>query len=326
MLAALNTLIQLVLYGCACAGVVLLFDRLWLDVYQWIRRTYYGISHRQMLRVNEGFRTRKTTGMSWHAQFQEHLDILLKATLKNPGRESVARFLIFSVVGAVCAFALAFAVTHNVVFAGAVCLLVLLIPYCFLQIRRYHISIRNSYDIGVLINVIVPEYRKHHGSIMHTLKATVEELPAGPIRRAVARLTDRLTDHITAEEARRALDRFVKELGTSWAAQIANDIEHAVVDGVDVEYSLALLHKEFTEIEEARKAQNIARLDNLLLACVPFFMWPGMMLLLYGSLSRNIFVYQFDNPVGFKWFILTLVCTFGSFLIGVIFYRPKQDV
>ncbi|WP_029421790.1 hypothetical protein [Alicyclobacillus macrosporangiidus] len=326
MLAALNTLIQLVLYGCACAGAVWLFDEVWRDVREGIRRAYYGIGHRQMLRVSEGFRANKTRQTPWYAGFGEHLDILLKSTLKNPGRESVSRFVMLSVMCGVVAFVLALLLVHNPGLPVVAGVLALATPYGLLQIRRYHLSIRNSYDIGVLITTIVPEYRKHRGSMLHALKSTVDALPPGPIRRSLARLTDRLTDHTTPDEARRALDRFTRELGTSWAAQIANDIEHAVVDGVDVEYSLALMHKEFQDIEDARKGQNLARLDSLLVACVPFFMWPVMMLLFYVYLTHKIFVYQFSNPVGFRWFILTLVCTFGSFLIGVIFYRPRQDI
>ncbi|WP_303800988.1 hypothetical protein [Alicyclobacillus macrosporangiidus] len=318
---------QLVLYGCACFGVVLLFDQVWGDLYRWMRRIYYGIGHRQMLRVSEGFRSKKTSNKaSWSAAFQDHLDVLLKSTLKNPKRESVSRLVSGSIMLAAAMSVITFVVIHSLALAVVVCVLALVTPYSLLQIRRYHLGIRNSYDIGVLITTLVPEYRKQHGSMLHALNATVEALSAGPIRRALARLTDQLTDHRTAEEARRALDRFTRELGTSWAAQIALDIEHAVVDGVDVEYSLALMHREFQDIEDARKGQNLARLDSLLVACVPFFMWPAMMLLFYLYLSHNIFVYQFSNPIGFRWFILTLICTFGSFLIGVIFYRPKQDI
>ncbi|MCL6441885.1 MAG: hypothetical protein K6T83_00220 [Alicyclobacillus sp.] len=326
MFAALNTLIQIVLYGCACLGVFMLSGQVWRDVYRWIRHTYYGIGHRQMLRVSEGFRNRNKASTTWNARVYEHLDILLRSTLKNPSTQVVSRFLTLSIVGAAVVFAVPIVAIHNLSLAIVVALLALVTPYCLLHIRRHYISIQNSYDIGMLVTALVPEYRKHNGSMLHTLKATVEALPAGPIRRAVVRLTDQLTDHTTPEEARRALDRFTRELGTSWAAQIANDIEHAVVDGVDVEYSLDLMHREFIDVEETRKGQNLARIDSLLVACVPFVMWPIMMVLFYFYLSRNIFVYQFQTPTGFRWFVLTLICTLGSFLIGVIFYRPKQDI
>lgn len=324
MTAMLNTLIQIVLYTLACVGVFLLFGHVWRDVYAWMRHTYYGIGHRQMLRVSEGFRSSKKA--TTNDRVQEHLELLLRATLKKSSKPSVSRFVMGSVVGSAVVFLLALAGVHNLPLAAVTALLALVVPYGLLNIRRYHLGIQNSYDIGILIDILVPEYRKHHGSMLHALTAAVEYLPTGPLRRSVARLVDQLANHVTPVEARRAVDKFSKELGTSWAVQIANDIEHAIVDGVDVEFSLSLTHKEFKEIEDARKGQKFARLDSLLVACVPFVMWPGMMVLFYFYLSRNIFLYQFDTPASFRWFIITLIFTFGSFMVGIIFYRPKQDI
>ncbi|MCL6490086.1 MAG: hypothetical protein K6T76_14260 [Alicyclobacillus mali] len=326
MTSALNTLAQIVLYGVACAGLLWLFEQVWRDGWTWVKRTYYGIGHRQLLRVSEGFRTANRAQLPWWMGWQDHLDMLLKATLKHPHRDAVSRFIVGSVTAAVIVGVLTSAVTHHALYALIMFLLAVVTPYGVLHIRRYHLSIRNSYDIGTLLSVIVPEYRKQHGSMLHALQSTVEHLPQSPIRRAVARLTDKLTEYTTPDDARRALDRFVKELGTTWAAQLASDIEHALLDGVDVEYSLALLHKEFQEIEDARKAQNLARIDTLLISCVPFLMWPVMMVLFYLFVSRNIFQYQFATNTGFTWFLLTLIATLGSFIIGITFYKPKQDV
>ncbi|WP_304459037.1 hypothetical protein [Alicyclobacillus sendaiensis] len=326
MASALNTLAQIVMYGVACVGLLWLFEQVWRDGWKLVKRTYYGIGHRQLLRVSEGFRGSKTTQlprwMGWH----DHLETLIQATLKRPHRDAVSRFIVGSVTAAVVVGVLTSVVTHNPFYALVMFGLTVVAPYGILHIRRYHLSIRNSYDIGMLLSVIVPEYRKQHGSMLHALQSTVEHLPQSPIRRAVARLTDRLTEYTTPDDARRALDRFVKELGTSWAAQLASDIEHALLDGVDVEASLALLHKEFQEIEDARKSQNLARIDTLLISCVPFLMWPVMMVLFYLFVSRNIFQYQFATSTGFTWFLLTLIATLGSFIIGITFYKPKQDV
>lgn len=327
-MAALNTLIEMILYGLATTGVLMLFHHLWKDVYQWIRRTYYGVGHRQLLRVSAGFRSQRKAvqNLSWNVRVYNHLETLLYATLKPSKGSVVSKFWMTSATLAGVTLILSASVTRNLWFTGLSTVGMLFIPYGLLQIRRYHISIRNSYDIVGLMDVLVPEYRKKQGSMMHTLKATAEELPSGPIRRAVIRLADRLSDYTTPQDARSALERFVKELGTTWAVQLANDIEHAIVDGVDVEYSLSLMHDELKDIEDARKEQNLARMDSLMVAMVPFIMWPVMMVVFYLTLTRNILVYQLDTPSGFKWFVLTLVSTLGSFLIGLIFYKPKQDI
>ena len=326
--AALNTLIELLLYVAACTGAFLLFRGVWSDAWGWVRRTYYGVGHRQMLRVSEGFRTHKRNGKpeTIVTRIHDHLDMLLVSTLKQPSVYAVSRFVMGSVVAAGVLFAVLTAALHNLAFGGMTGLVVLFLPYAFLHVRRYHLSINNSYTIAALIDTLVPEYRKQNGSMIHALKATVDPLPKGALRRAVARLTDRLADHVTPEEARTALSRFTAQLGTTWAIQVANDIEHAVVDGVDVEYSLAMTHRELKDVEKARKGQKLARMDSLLVATLPFIMWPLLMGMFYASLTRNILYYQFFTPSGLRWAVLTLLCTLSGFVIGIVFYRPKQDI
>ena len=326
MSEALNTLIEGVLYGAIGVGAIWLFHQVWMEGLQWVRHTYIGMSHRRLLRVGEGFRRTNARPPTWATRGTEHLDILLKATRKKAGPQAVSQFLIGSGALGFLSGVFFFLAFHHGVVALGIGMVLVTVPYSWLRIRMVHLSIQNSYEIGTLIHTLVPEYRKQSGSMMHTLQATANTLAPGSIRRAVVRLADRLADHVAPEEARKALDAFAKELGTSWAVQLANDIEHAVVDGVDVEYSLALMHNEFMDIEDARKSLNLARLDSLLVAVMPFAMWPVMMFLFYVYLSRHILADQFDTPSGMEWFLITLICTFGSFLVGIIFYKPKQDI
>ncbi len=326
--AALNTLFELFFYIAACVGAYLLFQGVWSDARNWMRRTYYGVGHRQMLRVSEGFRANKRSGKPTTVltRIHDHLEMLLVSTRKKPSVYAVSRLVMGSMVTSGVVLALLTATLHNLGFGIMTALGVLFTPYAFLHVRRYHLSIHNSYTIAALIDTLVPEYRKQNGSMIHALKATVDQLPKGALRRAVARLTDRLADHVTPEEARTALSRFTAQLGTTWAIQVANDIEHAVVDGVDVEYSLAMTHRELKDVEKARKGQKLARMDSLLVATLPFIMWPLLMGMFYASLTRNILYYQFETPSGLRWAVLTLLCTLSGFVIGIVFYRPKQDI
>ena len=324
VITTLETLIQLMLYGAVASGVILLFHQVFIDLYGSLRKSYYGLSHRRLLRVNEGFRNgnKKTR----NDKFLEHVEILLKATMKKTGKQTAIRFIFGSVLASVLMFLLSFTATRDGFLAGLAAVFTLVSPYLLLQIRRYHLSVKNSYEIGTLINMIVPEYRKQQGSMIHALQETAKTLPTGAIRRAIVRLTDQLMDYPDPDGVRMALDRFTRELGTSWAAQIANDVEHAVVDGVDVELSLALMHKEFHDIESERKKTSNVRMDSLLVATSPFIVWPIMMVMFYNTVTRNIFVYQLETRVGFEWFLITLFSTLGSFLIGITFYKPKQDI
>ena len=324
MSRVINALILIVLYGAVAIGVVLLFQQVFADFYRTLRKSYFGLSHRRLLRVSEGFRNGKKK--TRNDKFLEHLELLLNATLKKTSVHTVRRFIVGSILAGMVMFLLSYSAMRDVLLAGWAAVFTVGTPYLFLQIRRYHLSVKNSYEIGTLINMIVPEYRKHQGSMIHTLQQTAKGLPKGPIRRAVVRLTDQLMDYPDAEGTRKALDRFTKELGTSWAAQIANDIEHAMVDGVNVELSLTLMHKEFHDIESERKKTSSVRMDSLLVATSPFVVWPIMMVVFYETVTRNIFIYQWGTKVGFEWFLITLFTTLGSFLIGITFYRPKQDI
>ncbi len=328
MFAALNTLIEILFYGLTFLGAFLLFHHIWADAFHHVKRMYYGFSNRQLLRISEGFRMQKKNkpAMTFMDKVHDHIEMLLHATLKHPSPRGVPRFLILSLSLGAVVFLLAFSAGLTILLAVFSGFVIMSVPYFALHIRYYHLSIQNSYSFGILLDALVPEYRKQHGSMMHALKAAIQQIPEGSMQRSLARLTDRLANYVTDYDVKTALRRFIAELGTSWSIQLANDIEHALLDGVNVEHSLTMTHKEFMDIEEVRKGQKLARLDSLLVAVVPFIVWPIMMFMFYVYLTRNIFYYQFGTPTGFEWFIITFICTFGSFLIGVIFYRPKQDL
>ncbi|GMA65652.1 hypothetical protein NZD89_28000 (plasmid) [Alicyclobacillus fastidiosus] len=327
MFPALDVLIRLILFTCAIVGAVMLFQGAWSGVYRGFRRAYYGANQRRMLRVSRGFGTQQSKASESYifSSITVHLENVLHATLKGK-LQTVSNFLLFSSSVAGVSFILFFVLIHRVGDALLPALLALFAPYLVLLVRRYHVGINNSYEIVESINILIPAYRREHKSMIHALSSTVEKLPPGPIRRAYGRLVDRLSDYETPEEARLALRRFVAQLGTTWAIQMANDIEHAIMDGVDVEYSLVAMHTEMQEIQDALKDQKLDRADSLLVAIVPFFFWPALMQFFYMRISHNIYYYQFDNPEGFRWFLITVVCTVGSFIIGLIFYKPKQDV
>ncbi|WP_436664460.1 hypothetical protein ACOALA_20720 (plasmid) [Alicyclobacillus acidoterrestris] len=327
MLEAVDALIRLILIACAVVGSVMLCQGAWAGVYHHVRRTYYGINQRRLFRVSQGFTTRQgqTEQPIWLVQIQTHLENVLQATLKGK-LQVVSNFVLFSFVVAGVTFVMFFVLSHRVEYALLPALLALFAPYLYLLVRRYHLGINNSYEIVESINILIPAYRRHHGSMIHALMSTIEQLPDGPIRRAYGRLVDRLSDYETSSDAREALRRFVAQLGTTWAIQLANDIEHAVLDGVNVEHSLVAMHTEMQLIQDALKDQKLDRADSLLVAVVPFFFWPALMEFFYLKLSHHIYYYQFGTPTGFRWFLFTVVCTVGSFIIGLIFYKPKQDV
>lgn len=327
MYQGLDTLIRLILLACAVVGAVLLCQGIWKSIYAGLRRAYYGANQRRILRVTRGFGP-NTQGeeTEWLVAIQIHLENLLQATIPGSKLQNVPNFVVLSGSVGFGTFLISYSVIHRLELALVPAVLALFTPYFVLLIRRYHLSINNSYEIVQTVTILLPAYRRADRSMKTALNLTLEQLPPGPIRRAFGRLIDRLSDYETPDEARRALQRFVSNLGTSWAVQIANDIEHALLDGIDVEKSLIGLNEEMREIQDALKAQKLDRSDSLMVSVAPFLIWPLLMQYFYLKLSDHIYYYQFDTPQGFRWFMYTLVCTVGSLLVGVIFYKPKQDI
>lgn len=325
----LNLALQGFWYALAVAGFLILFRSLRQDTIERLRRMYYGFGHRQLLRVHGGFQKRTLPDReqeTWLHGLNHHLETLIYTVRKRPKDPVVPRFLITSGSIGGLTFLFCLVGVQSFAFALMAGLLVTGLPYLWLQVRRYQIGVQNSYEISTLLDTLLAEYRKHDHSMMHALEATVKILPDRPIRRALFRLTDRLANYTTPEEARRALRRFSEEMSTTWALQLANDLEHAFLDQLDVEMSLAMTRKELQFIEDARKDEKWVSSDNLLIAIVPFLLWPLILAILQLKLSHHILYDQFATREGLRWFVLTLFATLGSFAIGIIFFRPKQDL
>ncbi|WP_258112150.1 hypothetical protein [Alicyclobacillus sp. SP_1] len=329
MMTLLSDALEAFWYLIALAGLLWLFSTLRSDVAERLRRLYYGFGHREWMRVHAGFQRLKTpaeTRTSRVYRIHDHLETLVHTVRKRPKPPVVQRFLVTSGALGGCAGVFGFAGVHRVGFALFFGLCVSVVPYLWLLVRRYQIGVQNSYDMRLLLDTLLAEYRKHHHSMQHALEATVAALPDRPMRRTLRRLAERTANFTTPSDVRRVIQQFADEMATTWAVQLANDFEHALLDGLDVEVSLQMTRKELQFFEDTRKDEKWVSSDNLLIGIVPFLMWPLVVLLLQLKLSHHILAYQFDTAQGFRWLVLTALMTLTSFFVGLIFYRPKQEV
>ncbi|MCF8568147.1 hypothetical protein LLE49_25820 [Alicyclobacillus tolerans] len=328
ILSYLNATIELILYLMMFLPLVYLTRQLWLSGYQTVRGHLFGAAQRRRLRTSQYFRTtRSSVNFGQRFLWHEHLQDLLESTLRKTTPSTYRTFLWFSAGLGAGVYVVLFIATDHPFFPLLPALLVTTWPYFILRIRRYRISIRNSYDIAPVLKELIPKYRAARHNMRHALPVlTQESKDQTPFLRALSRLHIKLERAHSPEHAKRIIKSFNAQTGTDWSTRLSSLIYKAYIENANVDDALVKLDEDMTDAQNTLKEQRLDRTDNLLLGILPIFGLPAGILFMYTTLTHHILKYQFGTPAGLRSFTLALTVTFFSAMAGTIFHRPKQDI
>jgi len=318
--------IQLICYLGMAGSIVYAARRLIFQSIAYVRMQQIGSEQRRQLRhaVYQRSASRTSSMVLRTFNFSEYLDGLLAVAL--PKKFSVRQFMNFSYGCAVVVYLFIYLASGRLLAACLPALVSSTIPYLVLLFLQRRAVIANSYAVVPVISTLLERYRIDNRSMYHALQGTLTELKNSPLRRSLHRLFIRLQRHNSYVEALAVIRDFNRQTGTTWSTQLSVLILEGYVNGLDVEASLTELVADIEDAESVLKDQAVSRTDNLLLGFLPWFALPLGYVFLYRYGSPAILGLQFQTPRGVLLFTACIIASVLSSVVGLLMYKPKQDL
>lgn len=258
------------------------------------------------------------------------LDMALKVVLKNEFKNG-SQVLI---VGSLLIFAFSFLLLINIGNVAAAMLISLTLaasPYALLFVRLRTIRIDGSYEGESLVTALTNFYKENYYNMREAVDLVASSKGIGPFSRAnLFRLSLALKSYRTEDELDKAIQTFVFGYNTEWAIMLGMNIKIAVYDGSNVSVSLDDVVEELKtvrEMIEQNKRFNSESLSMIRYLLVPLYLLTVFFSINYFGFTLQKFIkYQFVDPLGIKFFVMTAVSIIFCFIFLIMIKKPKYDL
>lgn len=264
------------------------------------------------------------------SRMAKHIEKLLLVT--TGGKSTYAVYTFFLIVILLFTFSYIFlsSIGQNFLIKGVYSTLVALIPYVYLRVRLYSIQVESSYEGEELIGELSNQYKINYFNMSEAISKTVPRLKRSPYtRKALFRLANQLPQYKTEEELYELIEEFTFSIGTEWAILLGNNIkigltsENLVTEAMD---DVLEDLKDLNSINEKYKQQNHESYTMIkFVTPLSYITSIIVMFKMFGFTMNKFIDYQFKNPMGFKFFTLSLILMVVNYMIYIVLKRPKND-
>lgn len=220
--------------------------------------------------------------------------------------------------------------SNEIIIAVIFSIIMALIPYIYIRTKLTLMQRSGSFEGETLLKELFTQYKIADGNIITTITETVKELTSEqPVtKRALFRLSLRITSIKTEEEMKESIEDFVYAINTNWAKSLGNDFYSAIWEKVDIYAGIEGLLEDCKIINanlEADKRGNLesAAMINLL---APIFIF------LFGKMAietipiKKLLYYQFYTDTGVKMFCLIIISIALTSIVVKLLTKPKYDL
>ncbi|MEB2301633.1 hypothetical protein LAV72_18680 [Lysinibacillus xylanilyticus] len=203
--------------------------------------------------------------------------------------------------------------------------------YGYLSIRIYKNRVKISFEGTVAINELTNNYRIQHRNLIEALEYTSNELTEkAPLMRALfLNMTYRLRDAQSEVEIRESIAMMGYTVQTSWAHQLVNLFNIAVIKGEDITDGLIEVANDLSRLEELnefkKRENNQSRMMLYVLSPLLLVGSAVALFTLFDFTFEKYISYQFQSPIGFKMFFFMIVSFTGAILMYKLFTQSKND-
>lgn len=258
-----------------------------------------------------------------------HINTMLNAVYKNQFKNG-AEFLIITCLALFLFGFLLLLSTGNILTALVISLALAVLPYLYLRVRLRSVRIESSYEGDSLVTNLINAYKQNYRNMLEAVDIAAKSATVGSFSRtSLLKLSLKLKEYRTEEELDEAVRQFVFSYDTEWAVLLGMNIKTAVFDGTDVSASMEDILKELKEVRE--QVENNKRYNNEAFTMIRFVLVPLYLLTVYvavgmfGFTLKKFINYQFLNPTGLRFFIITALCIIFCFVVLLLAKRPKYD-
>lgn len=205
-----------------------------------------------------------------------------------------------------------------------------LIPYILLHIKLRHIRVNSSYEAEGLLTELINQYKINYFNMIEAIDRTIPNLKKQPhSRKALTRLSLSIKQYQTKEELDEIIQEFNFSMNTSWAMLLSNNIFLSQEYGDNIQESLEDILSDLIDlkgIHEKNKQYNHETFTMIkYLAPGTYLFSIYTMFAFFGFTIDKFIKYQFQNPIGFKYFLLTIIFIIINYFIYFFMKKPKND-
>lgn len=199
-----------------------------------------------------------------------------------------------------------------------------IVPVVIARLRVMKIRSNTQTNLSLLATELKQNYQKNYGNMMYAIKDTANFLPKGDAKKIFSILYIRLQDY---EYRREAVEVFSYQLGESWGKNLGITILKSLQEGTDVNDTLNDLKEDITEFnKELSNAESSGRMIARFGKFTGLFV--ALMLVVNAEffMQFNAYKYHFNDPVGVRILIISLVASFVGYVMAKLLEKPKKSI
>lgn len=302
------------------------FIGIWLILYPILSRIV------NRVRVLNRFRLTKINNKNRkrNSKLLSHIELLLSVTVELKTRYSIITFFMLS--GFLFGISIIFLFKSNIHFF--ICLLISTIigmfPYIILKIKLHNIRVSSSYEATHLITELINQYKINYFNMIEAIDKTILRLDEQPYsKKALFRLSIAVKQYCGKEELKEIINEFNYSINTSWSLLLANNIYMSIEYGDDVREALNDILRDLLDLkrinEKNRQYNHETYVMIKYIAPSFYFLSVFAMFGIFGFTVNKFIDFQFNNPIGLKFFLLIIFSILINYIIYFLIRRPKND-
>ncbi len=262
--------------------------------------------------------------------WRQHIEKLLYTTLNRNSSFVYTTFIVLSIV----LFSVSLLILYNLEQQLLINLMLSLFagftPYFLLRIRLYQIRVNSSYEAENLVTELISQYKMNYFNMMEAIDQTIPHLKKQPnTKKALIRLSYALKQYRSAKELDEIIREFIYSINTSWAMLLANNIFLSIEYGDNVKEALEDIVNDLIDLKNINEKNQ--QYNNETFVMIKYVA-PGAylfsifsMFYIFNFTFKKFINYQFRNPIGFKFFILTITLIIFNYIVYSFIKKPKND-
>lgn len=262
--------------------------------------------------------------------FFKHLESLLNVTLNRTSSFLLLSFLVVSSLLFILMFIFSLNIGESLITSIILSLIVGGLPYIILLFRLHLIRIQSSYEGVGLISELINQYKMNWFNIIEAIDQTIPYLKNEPnTRKALFRLALEIKQYKSNEELEYITQEFAFSINTQWGNLLADNIYQAISYRDNIHHGLEDILDELKQLQIVNEEDKKNNSESfLIIKYVAPGMYVGSLAVLFYYFNFNLekyIEYQFKNPAGFQYFLLTISFIIINYFVYFLIRKPKND-
>lgn len=205
-----------------------------------------------------------------------------------------------------------------------------LLPYVFLRIKLNSIRVEASYEADELVTELINQYRINHLNMQEAISKTAEKLSKERyVQKTLFKVATNLVSYQNSKQLKKIIYDFTFSIDTQWAIQLGNSFFMAIEYGDDVIEALEDILEDLKTLNKLNAKYKQLNSESVLMikyiAPFSYVISVGMLFVIFHFTIAKFVSYQFRDPMGLKFFLLSMLFIVINFMIYLKIRKPKND-